>query len=189
VGNHVPYIIHGHYADAGDAAALLSGTILAVCPSDCACPAPLIQRPNGHEATEPQSSDVPVELRAPQGCCIMRRTAGVPRSLQVHGCAHGSDWPLAGPHKLEQLLKQRHQSMGNLCGGRTRPCAALRERELALDAAELVVTSTRQEVDDQWGLSDGFDVRLERKLRQRQRQGLTTYGHYMPHGGKWILLS
>lgn len=84
-----------------------------------------------------------------------------------------------GRNKLEQLLKQGRMSMEEI----VEQYSILRRiegEEFALDAAELVVTSTRQEVDDQWGLYDGFDVRLERVLRLRQRQGLTCHGRYMP---------
>ncbi|KAD4385262.1 hypothetical protein E3N88_25430 [Mikania micrantha] len=48
------------------------------------------------------------------------------------------------------------------------------------DAAEMVVTSTRQEIEEQWGLYDGFDVKLERKLRVRKRRGVSCLGRYMP---------
>jgi sucrose-phosphate synthase len=52
--------------------------------------------------------------------------------------------------------------------------------EFALDAAELVVTSTQQEIIDQWGLYDGYDAKLERVLRLRARKGLGTHGRFMP---------
>jgi hypothetical protein len=52
--------------------------------------------------------------------------------------------------------------------------------ELALDAAELVITSTRQEIDEQWGLYDGFDVKLEKVLRARTRRGVSCHGRFMP---------
>ncbi|RVW76088.1 putative sucrose-phosphate synthase 3 [Vitis vinifera] len=86
-----PYVIHGHYADAGDSAALLSGAL-----------------------------NVPM---------IMRR---------------------------------------------------IEAEELSLDAAELVITSTKQEIDEQWGLYDGFDVKLEKVLRARARRRVNCHGRYMP---------
>ncbi|KAJ6683667.1 hypothetical protein OIU85_007364 [Salix viminalis] len=56
----------------------------------------------------------------------------------------------------------------------------MKGEELSLDAAELVITSTRQEIDEQWGLYDGFDVKLERVLRARARRGVNCHGRYMP---------
>lgn len=52
--------------------------------------------------------------------------------------------------------------------------------ELSLDAAELVITSTKQEIKEQWGLYDGFDVKLEHVLRARARRGVSCHGRYMP---------
>ncbi|KAL6342801.1 hypothetical protein AAG906_016636 [Vitis piasezkii] len=49
-----------------------------------------------------------------------------------------------------------------------------------LDAAELVITSTKQEIDEQWGLYDGFDVKLEKVLRARARRRVNCHGRYMP---------
>jgi sucrose-phosphate synthase len=44
----------------------------------------------------------------------------------------------------------------------------------------MVVTSTRQEIEEQWGLYDGCDIKLERKLRVRRRRGVSSLGRYMP---------
>ncbi|KAJ9688754.1 hypothetical protein PVL29_014419 [Vitis rotundifolia] len=52
--------------------------------------------------------------------------------------------------------------------------------ELALDASEIVITSTRQEIEQQWRLYDGFDPILERKLRARIRRNVSCYGRFMP---------
>ena len=52
--------------------------------------------------------------------------------------------------------------------------------ELALDASELVITSARQEINEQWGLYDGFDVKLEKVLRARARRGVSCHGRFMP---------
>lgn len=52
-------------------------------------------------------------------------------------------------------------------------------KELGVDAAEMVVTSTRQEIEEQWGLYDGFDLKLVRKLRVRRRRGVSCLGRHM----------
>ncbi|XP_022728640.1 probable sucrose-phosphate synthase isoform X2 [Durio zibethinus] len=52
--------------------------------------------------------------------------------------------------------------------------------ELSLDASEIVITSTRQEIEEQWRLYDGFDPVLERKLRARIKRGVSCYGRFMP---------
>eukprot|EP00850_Spirogloea_muscicola_P005647 SM000026S08896 [mRNA] locus=s26:320151:326233:+ [translate_table: standard] len=116
-----PHVIHGHYADAGDISALLSGAF------------------------------------------------NVPMVLTGHSL---------GRNKLEQLLKQR-QSREQI-DATYKIMRRIEAEELALDAAELVVTSTRQEIDEQWGLYDGFDVKLERVLRLRQRRGENCHGRFMP---------
>ncbi|VFQ76063.1 unnamed protein product [Cuscuta campestris] len=117
-----PYVIHGHYADAGDSAALLSGAL------------------------------------------------NVPMVLTGHSL---------GRNKLEQLLKQGRQSKEDI-NSTYRIVRRIEAEELSLDAAELVITSTRQEIDEQWGLYDGFDVKLERVLRARERRGVNCHGRYMP---------
>ncbi|CAA6667899.1 unnamed protein product [Spirodela intermedia] len=101
-----PYVIHGHYADAGDSAALLSGA-------------------------------------------------------------------------LNQLLKQGRQSMEDI-NATYKIMRRIEAEELSLDAAELVITSTKQEIEQQWGLYDGFDVKLEKVLRARSRRGVSCHGRYMP---------
>ncbi|KAJ4955671.1 hypothetical protein NE237_012454 [Protea cynaroides] len=117
-----PYVIHGHYADAGDSAALLSGAL------------------------------------------------NVPMVLTGHSL---------GRNKLEQLLKQGRQSKEDI-NSTYKIMRRIEAEELSLDAAELVVTSTRQEIDEQWGLYDGFDVKLEKVLRARARRGVNCHGRYMP---------
>ncbi|KAH0905618.1 hypothetical protein HID58_037445 [Brassica napus] len=109
-----PYVIHGHYADAGDSAALLSGAL------------------------------------------------NVPMVLTGHSL---------GRNKLEQLLKQGRQSKEDI-NSTYKIKRRIEAEELSLDAAELVITSTRQEIDEQWGLYDGFDVKLEKVLRARARRGM-----------------
>ncbi|GJZ42479.1 probable sucrose-phosphate synthase 2 [Tanacetum coccineum] len=53
-------------------------------------------------------------------------------------------------------------------------------KEPSLDAAELVITSTQQEINEQWSLYDGFDVKLEKVLRARVRRDVVRHGRYMP---------
>ncbi|CAO2181926.1 unnamed protein product [Urochloa humidicola] len=118
----LPYVIHGHYADAGDVAALLSGAL------------------------------------------------NVPMVLTGHSL---------GRNKLEQLLKQGRMSKEEI-DSTYKIMRRIEGEELALDASELVITSTRQEIDEQWGLYDGFDVKLEKVLRARARRGVSCHGRFMP---------
>lgn len=117
-----PYVIHGHYADASDVAAHLSGAL------------------------------------------------NVPMVLTGHSL---------GRDKLEQLLKQGRLSKEDI-NTTYKIMRRIEGEELGLDAAEMVVTSTRQEIEEQWGLYDGFDPKLERKLRVRRRRGVSCHGRYMP---------
>nr|KYP73343.1 Sucrose-phosphate synthase 2 [Cajanus cajan] len=117
-----PHVIHGHYADAGDSAALLSGAL------------------------------------------------NVPMVLTGHSL---------GRNKLEQLLKQGRQSKEDI-NSTYKIMRRIEAEELSLDAAELVITSTKQEIEEQWGLYDGFDVKLEKVLRARVRRGVNCHGRYMP---------
>ena len=117
-----PHAIHGHYADAGNAAYLLSSALNA------------------------------------------------PMVLTGHSL---------GRNKLEQLLKQGRQSKEDI-NSMYRIMRRIEGEELSLDAAEVVITSTRQEIEEQWGLYDGFDVNLERVLRLRVKEGMSCYGRYMP---------
>ncbi|KAJ6433740.1 hypothetical protein OIU84_017443 [Salix udensis] len=117
-----PYVIHGHYADAGEVAALLSGAL------------------------------------------------NVPMVITGHSL---------GRNKFEQLLKQGRHSKEHI-NTTYKIIRRIEAEELGLDAAEMVVTSTRQEIEEQWGLYDGFDIKLERKLRIRRRRGVSCLGRYMP---------
>ncbi|CAA0394428.1 unnamed protein product [Arabidopsis thaliana] len=117
-----PYVIHGHYADAGEVAAHLAGAL------------------------------------------------NVPMVLTGHSL---------GRNKFEQLLQQGRITREDI--DRTyKIMRRIEAEEQSLDAAEMVVTSTRQEIDAQWGLYDGFDIKLERKLRVRRRRGVSCLGRYMP---------
>lgn len=117
-----PYIIHGHYADAAEIAARLSGLL------------------------------------------------NVPMVMTGHSL---------GRNKLEQLVKQGRLTQADI-NSTYRIVRRIEAEEFGLDAAEMVVTSTRQEIEEQWGLYDGFDVKLERKLRVRRRRGVSCLGRYMP---------
>ncbi|XP_052174855.1 sucrose-phosphate synthase 4 [Diospyros lotus] len=117
-----PYVIHGHYADAGEVAARLSGAL------------------------------------------------NVPMVLTGHSL---------GRNKFEQLLKQGRLSREDI-NSTYKIMRRIEAEELGLDTAEMVVTSTRQEIEEQWGLYDGFDIKLERKLRVRRQRGVSCLGRFMP---------
>ncbi|KAK9279174.1 hypothetical protein L1049_012852 [Liquidambar formosana] len=117
-----PVAIHGHYADAGDSAALLSGAL------------------------------------------------NVPMLFTGHSL---------GRDKLEQLLKQGRQSKEEI-NATYKIMRRIEAEELSLDASEIVITSTRQEIEEQWRLYDGFDPILERKIRARIRRNVSCYGRFMP---------
>ncbi|KAJ4713890.1 Sucrose-phosphate synthase family protein [Melia azedarach] len=116
-----PYMIHGHYADAGEVAAHLSGAL------------------------------------------------NVPMVLTGHSL---------GRNKFEQLLKQGR--LPKDINATYKIMRRIEAEELGLDVSEMVVTSTRQEIEEQWGLYDGFDLKLERKLRVRRQRGVNCFGRYMP---------
>ena len=117
-----PVAIHGHYADAGDSAALLSGAL------------------------------------------------NVPMLFTGHSL---------GRDKLEQLLKQARQTRDEI-NMTYKIMRRIEAEELSLDSSEIVITSTRQEIEEQWRLYDGFDPVLERKLRARIRRNVSCYGRFMP---------
>ncbi|KAA8535166.1 hypothetical protein F0562_030169 [Nyssa sinensis] len=117
-----PVAIHGHYADAGDAAALLSGAL------------------------------------------------NVPMLFTGHSL---------GRDKLEQLLRQGRLSRDEI-NATYKIMRRIEAEELSLDASEIIITSTRQEIEEQWRLYDGFDPILERKLRARIKRNVSCYGRFMP---------
>jgi sucrose-phosphate synthase len=84
-----------------------------------------------------------------------------------------------GRNKLEQLLKLGRMPRAEI-QGTYRIARRVEAEETGLDAAEVVVTSTKQEIEEQWGLYDGFDLMVERKLRVRRRRGVSCLGRYMP---------
>ncbi|XP_058112059.1 probable sucrose-phosphate synthase 1 isoform X2 [Magnolia sinica] len=117
-----PVAIHGHYADAGDCAALLSGAL------------------------------------------------NVPMIFTGHSL---------GRDKLDQLLKQGRQSREEI-NATYKIMRRIDAEELSLDSSEIIITSTRQEIEQQWHLYDGFDLVLERKLRARIKRNVSCYGRFMP---------
>nr|GEX14446.1 hypothetical protein [Tanacetum cinerariifolium] len=93
---------------------------------------------------------------------------------QVHGGCRV--WPIAihGREKLDQLLRRRKLSkdeINDTCKIRWR----IEAQELTLDASEVVITSTKQEIDEQWRLYNGFDCVLECKLWTRIRRDEEAY--------------
>jgi len=84
-----------------------------------------------------------------------------------------------GRDKLEQLLKQGRQSREEI-NLTYKIMRRIEAEELSLDASEIVITSTRQEIEEQWRLYEGFDPVLERKLRVRIKRGVSCHGRFMP---------
>lgn len=111
------YAVHGHYADAGEVAVLMAGT------------------------------------------------------LDAHMIMTGHS---LGRNKLEHLLKggsmTRREIEESYAIGRR-----IEAEERALDNALMVFTSTQQEIDEQWGLYDGYSPGLARVLHFRR-----AYGRHMP---------
>lgn len=117
-----PVAIHGHYADAGDSAARLSGAL------------------------------------------------NVPMLFTGHSL---------GRDKLEQLLRQGRLTKDEI-NATYKIMRRIEGEENTLDASDIVISSTRQEIDEQWRLYDGFDPVLEKKLRARIRRNVSCYGRFMP---------
>ncbi|KAF8691306.1 hypothetical protein HU200_040432 [Digitaria exilis] len=84
-----------------------------------------------------------------------------------------------GKDKLEGLLKQGRQTREQINMTYKIMCR-IEAEELSLDASEIVIASTRQEIEEQWNLYDGFEVILARKLRARVKRGANCYGRFMP---------
>ena len=107
------YCVHGHYADAGEAAVLMASTL------------------------------------------------GVPQITTGHSL---------GRNKLEHLLSS---------GGLTRMqieatyniSRRIEAEERCLDVSTMVFTSTQQEVDEQWGLYNGYNPKLAKVLHFRRAEG------------------
>ncbi|GMH20576.1 hypothetical protein Nepgr_022417 [Nepenthes gracilis] len=117
-----PVAIHGHYADAGDSAALLSGAL------------------------------------------------NIPMLFTGHSL---------GRDKLEQLQKQGRMSRDEM-NNTYKIMRRIEAEELSLDSSEIVITSTRQEIEQQWRLYEGFDPIIERKLRARIKRNVSCHGRFMP---------
>ena len=84
-----------------------------------------------------------------------------------------------GRDKLEQLLKQGRQSREEI-NSTYKIMRRIEAEELTLDASEIIITSTKQEIEQQWRLYDGFDPVLECKHRVRIKRGVSCPGGYMP---------
>ncbi|KAG0515303.1 hypothetical protein BDA96_10G266600 [Sorghum bicolor] len=84
-----------------------------------------------------------------------------------------------GKDKLEGLLKQGRQTREQI-NVTYKIMRRIEAEELSLDASEIVIASTRQEIEEQWNLYDGFEVMLARKLRALVKRGAHCYGRYMP---------
>uniref|UniRef100_K3XV68 Sucrose-phosphate synthase n=1 Tax=Setaria italica TaxID=4555 RepID=K3XV68_SETIT len=84
-----------------------------------------------------------------------------------------------GKDKLEGLLKQGRQTREQI-NMTYKIMRRIEAEELSLDASEIVIASTRQEIEEQWNLYDGFEVMLARKLRALVKRGANCYGRYMP---------
>ncbi|XP_078156228.1 sucrose-phosphate synthase 4-like isoform X2 [Carex rostrata] len=84
-----------------------------------------------------------------------------------------------GRNKLEQLVKQGRLTKNDI-NSTYKIMRRIEGEETGIDVAEMVVTSTKQEIEEQWGLYDGFDLMLERKLRIRKKRGVSCLGRYMP---------
>ncbi|KAL1554832.1 putative protein serine/threonine kinase, variant 2 [Salvia divinorum] len=84
-----------------------------------------------------------------------------------------------GRDKLVQLLRQGRLSRDEI-NSTYKIMRRIEAEELSLDASEIVITSTRQEIEEQWRLYDGFDPILERKLRARIKRNVNCYGRFMP---------
>lgn len=89
---------------------------------------------------------------------------------------HALDTPLVvtghslGRNKLEHLLKSSNMSRAEI-EGTYAISRRIEAEERCLDTAAMVFTSTQQEIDEQWGLYDGFDPQLARVLRFRRSAG------------------
>ncbi|CAM0909260.1 unnamed protein product [Alopecurus aequalis] len=97
-------------------------------------------------------------------------------ALNVHMVFTGH---FLGKDKLEGLLKQGKQTREEI-NMTYKIMRRIEAEELSLDASEIVIASTRQEIEDQWNLYDGFEVMLARKLRARVKRGANCYGRHMP---------
>ncbi|KAK6930700.1 Glycosyl transferase, family 1 [Dillenia turbinata] len=109
------------------------------------------------------------QIDAGDSAALLSGALNVPMVLTGHSL---------GRNKLEQLIKQGRQSTEDI-NSTYKIMRRIEAEELSLDAAELVITSTKQEVDEQWGPYDGFDVKFERVLRARARRGVSCHGRFM----------
>lgn len=84
-----------------------------------------------------------------------------------------------GRDKLDQLLKQARHSREEI-NATYKIMRRIEAEDVTLDVSEIVITSTRQEIEEQWHLYDGFDPVLGGKLRARIKRGVSCHGRFMP---------
>ena len=98
--------------------------------------------------------------------CMMAATLGTTVAVTGHSL---------GRNKLENILKggkmTRSETEAQYRIGRR-----IEAEERALDGADVIFTSTAQEIEAQWGLYDGFDAQLQRALTRTRR----ATGRWMP---------
>ncbi|BAT97860.1 hypothetical protein VIGAN_09143000 [Vigna angularis var. angularis] len=81
--------------------------------------------------------------------------------------------------KLEQLLKQGRLLRDEI-NATYKIMRRIEAEELALDGSEIVITSTRHKIEEQWRLYDGFDPVLERKIQARIMRNVSCYRRFVP---------
>ena len=178
------YAVHGHYADAGEIAALMAHTL--------GVPMVLTGHSLGRNKLDSLkrqgtlSADA-IEvchatlLRGAHGACGRPCCCAAYRSGSVGCGAICSPVAVTCSHDATRVTSQLDSVPCTSCVR----CLALQEtyrisrrieaEERALDAALMVITSTQQEVDLQWGLYDGYRARISQALRLR-----AIAGHAMP---------
>ncbi|XP_059076418.1 uncharacterized protein LOC131072701 [Cryptomeria japonica] len=82
-----------------------------------------------------------------------------------------------GRNKLEHILKQGKQSKEEI-DRIYKIYHKIDVEELCLDFVELMVSNTRREIEEQWGLYDDFDLQLDKKFRARAKHNQNYYGLY-----------
>ena len=143
------HAVHGHYADAGEVAVLMSSSL------------GVDMVMTGHSLGRNKLEHL---LKSGEG--------GEGEALQT-GWQSSSTAPSVGAKRLTcqcWLL-----DAGSMTRGEIERTYAINRRieaeERCLDNAMLVFTSTQQEIDEQWGLYDGYQPELARVLRFRRSSG------------------
>ena len=73
-----------------------------------------------------------------------------------------------GRNKLDNILKGGKLTRSEV-EAQYRIGRRIEAEERALDGADVILTSTTQEIDEQWGLYDGYDASLHRALMRSRR--------------------